>query len=71
MTLKTKYEILRKLGKNRPDKEVTIQFKVPRSTLVTWKRNQEKIDQAFQNPSLKRQRVKVGTCKKINDALPK
>ena len=71
MTFKTKYEILRKLGKDRPNKEVAIQFKVPGSTVATWKRNQEKIYQAFQNPSLKRRRVKVGTCKKISGALSK
>ena len=36
VTLKTKYEELKKLDKNRPTKEVAIQFNVPRSTLSTY-----------------------------------
>ena len=35
-TLKTKYEELKELDKNRPNKEVAIQFNVSRSTLSTW-----------------------------------
>ena len=60
VTLKTKYETLKEFDKNRPNKEVAIQFNVPESTLINWKKNKEKIYQAFQNSSLKRQRVKVG-----------
>ena len=37
MTLKTKYEALEEFDKNRPNKEATIQFNVPRSTLSTWR----------------------------------
>ena len=33
--LKTKYKELKELDKNRPNKEVAVQFKVPRSTLST------------------------------------
>ena len=36
VTLKTKYEVLKEFGKNRPNKETVIQFNVPRSTLSTW-----------------------------------
>ena len=36
-TLKTKYEALRELNKNRPNKEVAIQFNVSESTLTTCK----------------------------------
>ena len=36
VTLKTKYEELKKLDKNGPTKEVAIQFNVPRSTLSTY-----------------------------------
>ena len=36
VTLRTKYEALKELNKNRPNKEVAIQFNVPRSTLSTW-----------------------------------
>ena len=36
VTLKTKYEALREFDKNRPNKELAIQFNVSRSTLSTW-----------------------------------
>ena len=35
VTLKTKYEALKDIDKNRPNKEVVIQFNVPESTLLT------------------------------------
>ena len=35
VTLKAKYEGLKELDKNRPNKETAIQFNVPRSTLST------------------------------------
>ena len=63
-TLKTKYEALKKLDKNRPKKEVATQFNVPGSTLATWRKNKEKIYQAFQNLSLKRQRVNAAIVNK-------
>ena len=37
VTLKTKYEALEEFDKNRPNKEATIQFNVPRSALSTWR----------------------------------
>ena len=51
MTLKTKYEALKELDKNRSNKEVVIQFNVSGSTLAAWKKK-EKIHQAFQNSSV-------------------
>ena len=36
VTLKTKYETLEEFDKKRPNKEATIQFNIPRSTLSTW-----------------------------------
>ena len=36
VTLKTEYEALKVFNKNRPNKEVVIQFSVSRSTLSTW-----------------------------------
>ena len=36
-TLKTKYEALKELNKNRPNKEVAFQFNVSESTLTTCK----------------------------------
>ena len=59
--LRTKYEALKEPDQNRPNKEVTIQFNVATSALATWKKNKEKIYQAFQSSSLKWQRVKVVT----------
>ena len=69
VTLKVKYEALKELEKGRPDKDVENQFSIPGSTLATWKKNKEKIFEAFQNSSLKRQRVKTRTYKKLNEAL--
>ena len=51
VTLKTKYEALKGLEKNRPNKEVGIQFIVPGSKLATWKENKEKIYQIFRKSS--------------------
>ena len=72
VTLKVKYEALKELEKGRPNKDVANQFSIPGSTLATWKKNKEKIFEAFQNSSLKRQRVvKTGTYEKLNEALLK
>ena len=59
VTQKVKYEVLKELEKGRPNKGVANQFSIPGSTLATWKNNKEKIFEAFQNSSLKRQRVKT------------
>ena len=69
MTLKTNHEAMKVFDKNGPNKEVAIQFNLPGSKIATWKKNNEKTCQAFQNSSLKWQRVEVGTYEKINDAL--
>ena len=71
VNLKVKYEALKELEKGRPNKDVANQFIIPGSTLATWKKNEEKIFEAFQNSSLKRQRVKTGTYEKLNEALLK
>ena len=55
VTLKVKFEALKKLEKGRPNKGAANQFSIPGSTLATWKKNSEKIFEAFQNSSLKRQ----------------
>ena len=65
VTLKTIFEALKELDKNRSNQKVTTQFNVPGSTLATWKKNKEKIYQAFQNSSLTRQRAKVGTYETV------
>ena len=61
VTLKVKCEALKELEKGRPNKTVANQFSIPGSTLATWKNNsnKKKIFEAFQNSSLKRQRVKT------------
>ena len=59
VTVKVKYEVSKELEKGRPNKGVANQFSIPGSTLATWKNNKEKIFEAFQNSSLKRQRVKT------------
>ena len=46
------------MEKGRPNKGVAKQFSIPGSTLATWKKNKEKIFEAFQNSSLKQKRVK-------------
>ena len=69
VTLKVKYEALKELEKGRPNKGVANQFSIPGSTLATWKNNKEKIFEAFQNSSLKRQRVKTGIYEKLIEAL--
>ena len=58
VTLKVKYEALKELEKGRPNKGVAKQFSISGSTFATWKKNKEKIFEAFQNPSLKQKRVK-------------
>ena len=71
VTLKVKYEALKELEKGRPNKGVAKQFSIPGSTFATWKKNKEKIFEAFQNSSLKQQRVNTGTYEKLKEALLK
>ena len=42
VTLKTIFEALKELDKNRSNQKVTTQFNVPGSTLATWKKKQGK-----------------------------
>ena len=49
VTLKVKYEALKGLEKGRSNKDVANQFSIPGSTLAIWKKNKEKIFEAFQN----------------------
>ena len=69
VTLKLKHEALKELEKGRPNKGALNQFSIPGSIFGTWKKNKEKIFEAFQNSSLKRQIVKTRTYKKLNEAL--
>ncbi|XP_057291713.1 tigger transposable element-derived protein 4-like [Hydractinia symbiolongicarpus] len=69
LTLKTKYEALRDLEDGMSNKDASIKYSVPSSTLSTWKNNKEKIFLAFKNSSLKRQRVKTDKYEKLNESL--
>ena len=71
MILKGKYETLKETEKGRPNEDVANQFSISGSTLSTWKKNKEKIFEAFQNSSLKQQRVNTGTYEKLKEALLK
>jgi len=51
------------------NKDASIKYSVPSSTLSTWKNNKEKIFLAFKNSSLKRQRVKTDKYEKLNESL--
>ena len=42
VTLKIKYEAIKELDKNRPNKGVANQFNLPGITLAIWKKNKEK-----------------------------
>ena len=47
VTLKVKYNALKELEKGRLNKDVAEEFKIPSSTLATWKKNKDKIFEAF------------------------
>ena len=48
VTLKVKYEALKELEKGRQNKDVANHYAIPGSTLATWKKNKEKIFDAFE-----------------------
>ena len=71
VTLKVKYEALKELEKGRQNKDIAKQYGIPGSTLASCKKNKEKIFDAFENSSLKCQRIKTGTYEKLNEVLLK
>ena len=71
VTLKEKYEALKDLEKGRQNKDLHKECGIPGSTLATWKKNKENMFDAFENSSLKRQRVKTGIHEKLSKALLK
>ena len=71
MTLKVKYKAVKELEKGTPNKDFANQFSIPGNALANWKKKKKKIFAAFQNSSLKRQRVKTGAKEKLNEALLK
>ena len=71
VTLKVKYEAIKELEKCRQNKDVAKQYGIPGCSVATWKKNNEKIFDAFENSLLKYQRIKTRTDKKLNEALLK
>lgn len=69
VTLKVKYDALSDLDKGISNQEVVKKYDIPASTLSTRKKNKEKIFKAFEQSSLKRQRVKTDKYEKLNKAL--
>ena len=63
VTLKVKYEAFKELEKGRPNKDVANQFSVPGSTLATWKKNKEKIFEAFITETTKSQNWNIQKVK--------
>ena len=61
VTLKVKCKALKELEKDRLNEDVANQLSIPGSTFATWKKSKEKIFEAFQNSTLKQQRVKTET----------
>ena len=64
--LKVKNEALKELEKGRQNKHVAKKCGIPGSTLEEKKK---KIFDAFENSSLKRQRIKTGTQEKLSEAF--
>ena len=59
------------LEKDKTNKEVAQLFGVPGNTLSTWKKNKDKMFQAFQQGSATTKRVKVDTYDQVNKAALK
>ena len=68
--LKPKYEALLELEKGKTNKEVSKFFNVPPNTLSTWKKNKDKIFDAFRQGNLAKM-VKVDTYDQVNRAILK
>lgn len=69
-TLKVKYEALLELEKGASNKAVADRFGIPKNTLSTWKKNKDKIMQAYHGGHVAK-RVKPETYELVNKALLK
>ena len=67
---KIKYKALKELEKVTPHKDVASLFGVPKSTLSTWKNNEDKIFEKY-NSSLISKRVKPEKYEELNKAMHK
>ncbi|XP_065658063.1 tigger transposable element-derived protein 4-like [Hydra vulgaris] len=68
--LKLKYEALLELEKGKTNEEVSKIFDIPPNTLSTWKKNKDKIFDAFRQGNLTK-RVKLDTYYQVNKAVLK
>ena len=69
--LELKYKASLKLEEGKTNKEVAQLFGVQVNTLSTWKKNKDKIFQAFQQRSATTKMVKVDTYDQVNKTVPK
>ena len=69
-SMKNKYDALKELEKEVPQKEVALRFGVQKSTLFTWKRNKTKIEEAY-HAGLGNKRTRPEKYEDLNKALMK
>ena len=69
--LETKYKALVELEKGKSNKEVAQSFGIPPNTLSTWKKNKEKVFEAYNKGNAKTKRMKSDTYKQVNNAVLK
>ena len=71
LSFETKIKAIEAVEQGRPKKIVAFDFSIPPSTLSTWLKNREQIQEGYdkQNPARKRQRT--GQYKDVDEALIK
>lgn len=69
--LETKYKALVELEKGKSNKEVAQSFGIPPNTLSTWKKNKEKVFEAYKKGNAKTKRMKSDTYEQVNNAVLK
>ena len=69
--LETKYKALVELEKGKSNKEVAKSFGIPPNTLSTWKKNKEKVFEAYNKGNAKTKRMKSDTYEQVNNAVLK
>ena len=69
--LETKYKALVELEKGKSNKEVAQSFGIPPNTLSTWKKNKEKVFEAYNKGNAKTKRMKSDTYEQVNNAVLK
>ena len=69
--LETKYKALVELEKGKSNKEVAQSFGITPNTLSTWKKNKEKVFEAYNKGNAKTKRMKSDTYEQVNNAVLK